>query len=806
GSLVLATGAADVVVRYAMIALNEGLPVFDCGEDASLLVEKSNFYQNDLDFAPGCAPAVIDTTHDFPYFCDPAAGDFRLFEEGGFGEAAPGGTPIGALSIGCYFPAHYVNPDSGTGVFPYETPTSATSDLEAVLDLADRGDTIRITAGKFATNLVLDGGEYLEGGWTDGSFTERDPFRSPTVLSGTLPGEPTVRFAGRFPFASTAGGLNGFVITHEPGVEGPGIVAGQGSRPVIHDCVVRDNRVDFAEAPSYPAAGIVMKGANADTQAVSNVFNNTVVNNELVGATIASAAAGGVYMQFAGFSGTDFSRFQRNIVAFNDGGRGGLVLNEDNRLITENFTFGNRNADGQAADLIVMAGFPPAARDSNQTADPMFCDPDAGEWALSTCTPAVNSATGDTVMGALPISEDCVCPNEVFLVNPLASEPGFPFRARRNAARLLSALEPYLSAGDTVKAATGAIIDEFELTGGVVYKGGYNVSTFAEATRGQGTTRIGGNSAHRVMFGGDGVDASTVVDGFTIAAGGAASGGAVLLRGDASPVFSNNRFIESRGNRAGGVLLALDESSPTIIGNLIYGNSVDDEGGIIQLEGAGGLVGQNTITDNGGGGFAIYVRDCDPEIYNNNLAYNSRGLFAAGDPATLAGIVFDHNNVFRHDLDYAPEFLAAVDTTGQGNISENPLYCGRGRRLYTLFDHSPLLGAGRGGGLIGSLYVGCSTPAHYVSSAGSDAYPYITPATAARRIQDALDVAAEAGRWSPADSTDEVRVAGGVYVDTIRVPTNVRLLGGYSPDFAARDAEDHETVIDGGGLGTVVVV
>lgn len=805
GSLVRAGDAAEVTVRYGMFAHNEGLPIFDCEGNAFLSINSCNFYANDLDFAADCAAVVNDTTHRYPYFCDPENGDFRVYQEGGFGEAVPGLRPIGALSVGCSYLVHYIRPGSEPGVFPYETPERASSDVQTVLALAERGDTVRFAEGVYETNLVLTGGEYLEGGFESGTFAGRDPFRRPSVLSGIAPGAPTVRFAGRYAQFATSGGMNGFVLTHNEGVDGPGLVIGEGSRPIVRNCVIRDNRVDFAVNPEHPAAGIVMKGSSAEIQAVGTVINNSIVNNTINGATTSSLAASGVYIQDAGYSVDDPLRFRKNLVAHNTGARAGLVVNEDRRDLDTNYVYANLTADGVSGNIENLTSVPIAPR--NLQVDPAFCDPDEGDWALSSCTPAVIGATGDTVLGALPISEECVCPNEVFLVNPQAPTPGYPFRARRNASRTISALAPYLSRGDTVKVSLGTVSDRFELVGGVVYKGGYSVNSYTEAGRGAGVSRVSAGSNSRLIYGGPGVDSTTLIDGFTLAAGLADSGAAILLRGDASPVFSNNLFRESRANKTGGVLLALDDSRPSLLGNEIFLNSVDTRGGIIHLAGAGGLIAGNTISDNRGGGWAIIIDDCAPVVYNNSITYNDNGIQAAGSPALISGTVFDHNNVFRHDQDYSESFLQSVDTTGLGNISVNPLYCDRQRRLYTLFDHSSLAASGRGGGRIGARRVGCSTPIHYVSAEGSNSYPYATAATAAHRIQDALDVAGLAGFSNPADSIDEVRVAGGSYDETIQLPTNVRLLGGYNPaDFNIRDADRYATEIRAGGRGTVVAI
>ncbi|MFH1277394.1 MAG: right-handed parallel beta-helix repeat-containing protein [Candidatus Eisenbacteria bacterium] len=795
GSLIRISSGASMLFRYGMAAMNEGAAVFEC--DGGLTIEQSNFYENEQEFAPGCSPSLSDTTRTNPFFCDPANGDFRFYSEGDLNDPAPGGTPLGALSVGCNFSSHYVFTTAGDGVFPYQSPANATSDISKVLAIALPADTIRLASGTYDGVFTVSKGIYLEGGWNDSTFTKRNHAVYPTVLRGTVAGEPTVTFDGFASQFAPKGGLDGFFITHADGVNGPGILVRRGARPVLRRNTVHANRVDFVSRPDHRAAGVIIQGANVDSQSVATLRNNTIAENVMEGAATSDLAASGIFIRFAGVGSTDKFSFRDNIFAFNEGGRAGLVLDDVWVEFVRNISFGNVNAAAADSNYVSVSPFVTFDSTKIKVRDPLFCDTEGGDFKLSTCSPAIASVSGDTVIGALKISSRCICDNEVWLVNPASSNARFPFSGRNSASRKISWLDSLLTAGDTVKIGGGSFEDEFELVGGVVYKGGYSVETFRDNNRGR-VSRIAGNSAHRVVFGGDGVDSTTWVDGINIAGGRADSGGAIFLRGNATPRFTNCKIIESRANITGGAVLAIEDAAPRFENNQFYLNSVDDEGAIIHLAGAGGLLADNTITDNRGGGWAVWVDGCAPELYNNSITYNDNGVRATGS----TGVIFDHNNVFRHDVDYDVDF----DSTGQANISNGPLYCRRDQYIYTVFDHSPNVAAGRNGTIIGALGVGCSTPRHFVSLSGSNVYPYATAATAAHNLQDALDVASLAGFSNPADSTDEVRVAAGTYTGSIRVPTNVRVLGGYTSGFGVRDPDANRTIIDAAGSGTAVVI
>ncbi|NNE09668.1 MAG: hypothetical protein HKN20_13995, partial [Gemmatimonadetes bacterium] len=798
----------DVRFRYCMIVDNRtdppgsaAQPAIGCAAGATVVLDSCNLIGNDTDFSAGCSPVQAGTRNSDPLFCNPDANLYTLFSEGDLALAIDGLSPIGALADGCNSGVHYIALNS-EGAFPYNTPGTATNNIDTIFAIATTGDTIRFGEGRFVTALDIRSTVVLEGGWDD-AFDTRDPNPATTILSGDVEGAPTI-------LISNPGGLggspspriSGFVITHEPGVSGPGVAATDNARPFLDQNLIQENFLDRSLNPEYRSAGIHTVGEGSSV-VLPTITHNTVVENVISNAGTDDVPTGaGLYAEQVS-AGADRFTADLNVFYGNEGGSGGFVIDSRSKVVTNNVGFANLDSAGVETNFVSITG---GIGNTNVEADPAFCDVTIGNYLLSTCSPAASrtySATGDTVAGALPISPDCICENTVFRVYGLASESGFPFRGRRNAARRVSTLAPYLSPGDTVKVSIDNVTDSFELLPGVTYLGGYQNTTFLNSTRlSLGRTRIGGLGDQRLLSATTGVDSTTFLDGFDFASGRADSGAGILLTGTASPKFNNCRFIESRSDSTGAAVLSLDQSAPIFQFVQFWNNNpFSEKSSVIKLAGGGGSLRNVTISHNKGSGWAIDIENCAPEIFNTTITRNVKGVRAVGG----AGTIFDHNNVFGHrvDTDLVLDF-----ETGEGNISENPLYCNPPGGTFSVFDHSPLLRVDRSGaGFMGARGVGCNTRLHYVSARGSNTYPYNTPATAAHNIQDALNVGLFAGLASP-DSVDEIRVEEGTYMENITLPTNVKLLGGFGSGFVAdnRSPSERPTTIRADSAATVVSI
>ena len=222
--------------------------------------------------------------------------------------------------------------------------------------------------------------------------------------------------------------------------------------------------------------------------------------------------------------------------------------------------------------------------------------------------------------------------------------------------------------GDTILVAAGTYQENITFLGKAIH---------VTSEDGPATTFLDGNQTGSVVrfVNGEGVD--SVIEGFTIMNG--------------TGTFISPEFITG-----GGVFIA-NVASPSIIGNVITGNtSSTGHGGGIGCFGAGATVTGNSITSNAGGG--IYAEDSNQAlvIISNSIDTNSSNEGIAVDG--VAAVMVDENTVIGNGANGIDIRFTDSVTVRNNMVTLND---GQGIKvcnsdLVDLIDNTVLAGGGDG--------------------------------------------------------------------------------------------------------------
>ncbi len=307
--------------------------------------------------------------------------------------------------------------------------------------------------------------------------------------------------------------------------------------------------------------------------------------------------------------------------------------------------------------------------------------------------------------------------------------------------------------GDSVWVQQGTYLENLSVPDGVALMGGFEGAETEESQRNWQThvTILDGQTADSVIKVAPKADEVTIrISGFTIRNGQADKGGGIFIS-NASPHIDNNIIEENNAGQGGGICseaggeplivdnriqnnqaaagggICIDDSSPSILANIIASNSAQNilnggkGGGICVISGSATIVNnliransasgsrsvpglgggvyhlsaqaqvinntfvENSADDGGGLSYTLIKGDLgNLEIANNIFASNTSGLHTAGTQAPVL-----RNNCLFSNTDY--DYGTGVGT-GTNDIAENPLFVGKGN--YRLTEESPCIDAG----------------------------------------------------------------------------------------------------------------
>ena len=177
-----------------------------------------------------------------------------------------------------------------------------------------------------------------------------------------------------------------------------------------------------------------------------------------------------------------------------------------------------------------------------------------------------------------------------------------------------------------------------------------------KSDQGASVTTIDGGQAGSVIRFGNNEAQGSVIEGFTITNGTAASGGGIYC-GNSSPTVTNNIITGNSAtlwayyNGGGGIFCWY--SSPTISNNIFYNNWGNFEGGAIYLGYSSPIILNNTIDSNrteGSGGGIECAYNSDATISNNTFISNEAYLFSGGGLDIWEFSPTVSNNLFKNNF------------------------------------------------------------------------------------------------------------------------------------------------------------
>lgn len=344
-------------------------------------------------------------------------------------------------------------------------------------------------------------------------------------------------------------------------------------------------------------------------------------------------------------------------------------------------------------------------------------------------------------------------------------------------------------------------------------------------------TVIDGQNNEAVVTFSSGENGASVLTGFSITNGRSDEGGGIKCKNNSNPSLSNLR-IYGNAAYAGGAIYC-SSSSPSLRSLTLYKNAAQNYGGAIYCNNSNPTLDHVTIFENdaswgGGGIFCIYRSS--PILQNVTLSGNTAKYWAGAvyseesSNPRLTNAILWNNSPHEIRLLYGEITVGYSDVKGgrseirndtsswlnagkvtwlEGNIDDNPLFCGPSGGLLTLAENSPCLGTGENGANMGGQDVGCgpmnpdeSPSVLRVSKDGSDESGDGSRDHPLATIQHALDLCAPG---------DTILVYPGTYVENIRLNKRGIVLGSLflttgDPSYI------NGTIIDGGAGGSVISI
>jgi len=590
--------------------------------------------------------------------------------------------------------------------------------IQAGINVSSYGDTVRVASGTYVEIINFSGKNIVIGSW----FLDAG---DPSYILSTI----------------IDGGASGSVVTFENGEDNTAVITGftiqnglawySGggiycylSSPTINSNTISGNAAavigggiyGWHSSPTINSNTISENSAQYGGGILCYVSNPTITNNTISGNS-ASIRGGGIYCYSS-------SPVITNTIFWGDSAPTGPEI----------------YSDGASSPVItycdVQGGW---EGDGNIDCDPMFCDPDNGNYYIADTSCCIGEGESGVDIGAF--GRGCG-------VNITINVPA-------DYSTIQEAIHASIDR-DTVRVAPDTYFESINFNGKNIVVGSWfldhgNPSYIS-------STIIDGNAADRVVRFQSGETNDAKIIGFTIQNGLATVGGGICCWYNCNPTISYNTISGNTADFEGGGIYCHD-SNPTISYNTISGNTAGAYGSGINCHHSSPTINCNTISGNTagdyGGGICCW--------YNSNPTI-SNSIFWGNSAQSAPEIFF---------WETSPPVITYCDVeggwAGEGNIDCDPMFCNPENGNYYLDAASCCVGAGEGGIDIGALGIGCQMRYEYLPGDCNMALGLWPPAVIGGDVSYLVGYFIGSGNascdfydfWASADITGDCTVIGG---------------------------------------------
>jgi len=330
-----------------------------------------------------------------PFFCDPGSGDFSLGENSPCVGTGENGANMGAFGVGCGIVNQVLN-------VPADYAT-----IQGAIDASIDGDTVLIHPGIYEGAYLYNKNINL---FSLYSTTGDTGYISNTIIDGDDDGCPLMIYGN----IDESTHISGFTIQN-----GTGCVYGQGGglyiegSPVVDNMVIKDNNallngggicVNLNSSPTF--RDLIVKNNTGELGAGIYVTGSTIdMQNCIISNNSANSNGGGVFIAHAP-SGTILANVTITGNTAAESG-GGIYCEDSSPSLVNSIVWNNLPEQIEIYSDTAIVTFSDIQGGwegtGNIDADPLFCNPDSGDYALSDNSPCFGTGYYGVNMGALGV-------------------------------------------------------------------------------------------------------------------------------------------------------------------------------------------------------------------------------------------------------------------------------------------------------------------------------------------------------------------------------------------------------------------